>query len=157
MATEDDARETVMPPAAAGEDDLRALAVQRLRKRADFRTHVLVYVLVNAFVVLIWFVTGGPFFWPIFPILGWGVGLVMNAWDVYRRDPSRRSGSGARCAGCAAERRPAADHPTPSTSRRNEFSGKRGTITLATAWSTRSFSYSSTGGRRWQMHGWSSS
>jgi hypothetical protein len=26
------------------------------------------------------------FFWPIFPILGWGVGVVLNAWDVYRND-----------------------------------------------------------------------
>jgi hypothetical protein len=24
------------------------------------------------------------FFWPVFPILGWGIGLVLNAWDVYR-------------------------------------------------------------------------
>ena len=22
-------------------------------------------------------------FWPMFPILGWGVGLVMHAWDVF--------------------------------------------------------------------------
>jgi hypothetical protein len=26
------------------------------------------------------------FFWPIFPILGWGVAVVLNAWDVYRDD-----------------------------------------------------------------------
>ena len=38
----------------------------------------------NAIIVTIWAVTGpSGFFWPIFPILGWGFGLVMNAWDVY--------------------------------------------------------------------------
>jgi hypothetical protein len=25
------------------------------------------------------------FFWPIFPIVGWGIGVVLNAWDVFRR------------------------------------------------------------------------
>jgi hypothetical protein len=28
------------------------------------------------------------FFWPIFPIFGWGIGLVFNAWDVYREPVS---------------------------------------------------------------------
>lgn len=26
------------------------------------------------------------FFWPIFPIVGWGIAVVLNAWDVYRDD-----------------------------------------------------------------------
>jgi hypothetical protein len=29
--------------------------------------------------------TGQGFFWQIFPIAPRGIGLVMNAWDVYRR------------------------------------------------------------------------
>jgi hypothetical protein len=32
-------------------------------------------------------VTGAGFFWPIFPILGWGIGVGANAWDVYGRKP----------------------------------------------------------------------
>jgi 2TM domain len=27
------------------------------------------------------------FFWPVFPILGWGIGVAANAWDVYGRKP----------------------------------------------------------------------
>jgi hypothetical protein len=69
-------------------DDLRARATQRLRKRADFRTHLFIYVLVNAFLVFIWWIVGGPFFWPVFPLVGWGIGLAANAWDVYRPDPT---------------------------------------------------------------------
>jgi hypothetical protein len=42
------------------------------------------YVLVNAMLVGIWAVTGAAFFWPIFPILGWGIGVAFNIWDVYR-------------------------------------------------------------------------
>lgn len=25
--------------------------------------------------------------WPILPTLGWGIGLALNAWDVYFRRP----------------------------------------------------------------------
>ena len=66
------------------ETELRERAIKRLKKRHDFYGHVLVYLLVNAFFVVIWAVTiPGGFFWPIFPMVGWGIGVVMNAWDVY--------------------------------------------------------------------------
>jgi uncharacterized membrane protein len=68
--------------------DVRQQAIESLKKKRDFRTHVLMYVLVNAMFVVIWVVTGADyFFWPIFPILGWGIGVVANAWDVYGRKP----------------------------------------------------------------------
>ena len=69
------------------EQELRKLAVSRLKKKRDFRTHVVIYVIVNAMLVGIWAVTGAGFFWPIFPILGWGIGVGANAWDVYGRKP----------------------------------------------------------------------
>jgi 2TM domain len=69
------------------EQELRKLAVSRLKKRRDFGTHVVIYVIVNAMLVGIWAVTGAGFFWPIFPILGWGIGVGANAWDVYGRKP----------------------------------------------------------------------
>ncbi|HST48533.1 2TM domain-containing protein [Jatrophihabitans sp.] len=66
---------------------LRERAVQRLKKRRDFYRHVLAYVSVNGFLVIIWAMTGAAgFFWPIFPMTGWGVGVIMNAWDVYSDD-----------------------------------------------------------------------
>jgi hypothetical protein len=76
MITDDADREQV----------LRDKAVRQLKKRRDFRSHVLVYVLVNTFLVVIWVVVGGDgFFWPVFFIAGWGIGVIMNAWDVYGR------------------------------------------------------------------------
>ena len=69
------------------EEDLRKLAVLRLKKRRDFGTHIVVYIAVNTMLVAIWAVTGAGFFWPIFPILGWGIGVAANAWDVYGRKP----------------------------------------------------------------------
>ena len=70
------------------QDVLRERAIKRLKKRRDFFGHLLVYALVNAFFVVIWVVTTDAhgFFWPVFPIVGWGIAVVMNAWDVYRND-----------------------------------------------------------------------
>jgi len=68
-------------------DALRERAVRRLKKRRDFSAHLLVYVLVNGFLIAIWAMTSdGGFFWPIFLLAGWGIGVVMNAWDVFRSD-----------------------------------------------------------------------
>jgi vacuolar-type H+-ATPase subunit I/STV1 len=65
---------------------VRDRAVKRLKKRRDFAGHLLIYTMVNTFIVIIWAVTSNGFFWPIFPIVGWGIGVVMNAWDVWHGD-----------------------------------------------------------------------
>jgi hypothetical protein len=70
-----------------GDQALREKAIKQLKKQRDFRGHLLVYVLVNAFLVAVWALTNPDgFFWPVFPIAAWGMGVVMNAWDVYRGD-----------------------------------------------------------------------
>ena len=66
------------------DDELRQRAIRRLKKRSDFHMHLLMYVLVNGFFVGIWAITHSGFFWPAFPMMGWGIGLVANAVDVYR-------------------------------------------------------------------------
>jgi hypothetical protein len=67
------------------EPGLREQATIRLRKKSEFRAHLLAYVLCNAFLLTIWALTGAKFFWPAFPLLGWGIGVVFHAWDAYRR------------------------------------------------------------------------
>ena len=74
------------------ESELRARAEARVKAREDFRVHLLVYALVNAFLWAIWFFTsrdgGTP--WPIFPLLGWGIGVVAHWYTVYGRSDARR-------------------------------------------------------------------
>ena len=68
------------------EDMLRQRAIRQVKKRRDFYGHLLVFVLVNGAAIAIWATVGdGGFFWPIFLLFGWGVGLIMNAWDVFYR------------------------------------------------------------------------
>lgn len=64
---------------------LRELAVDRLKRQADFKLHAMIYLLVNGFLVVIWLMTGTPFFWPIFLIFAWGIGVAANWWDAYLR------------------------------------------------------------------------
>lgn len=68
------------------EERLRERAMRRLKSQADFRTHLLMYLLVNGVLVVIWAVTGAAMFWPIFPILGWGIGLAAHGWDAFGPD-----------------------------------------------------------------------
>lgn len=51
-------------------------------RSAWFRSHATAYGLTNGMLVGIWAVTGDGFFWPFFPIAGWGVGLGMHAVTV---------------------------------------------------------------------------
>lgn len=79
-----------MPPPDDTEraTDLRAQARKRVEAKRDFKTHVFIYVLVNAALVGVWaLVTPDALFWPAFPILGWGIGVAANAWDVFMRKP----------------------------------------------------------------------
>lgn len=72
--------------------ELRRQAEKRLRAKRDLGANALAYVLVNGFLVGIWFVSDpGGFFWPLFPLAGWGIGLVFHAWDVYSGPPSERA------------------------------------------------------------------
>lgn len=84
-------RTDVTTSASGLEGDPRAAALARLNKKRDFRAHLLAYILVNAFLWLIWaivFAFGGPSFpWPVFPLFGWGIGLSFHAWDAYGRRP----------------------------------------------------------------------
>jgi uncharacterized membrane protein len=68
---------------------LRERAVESLRKKSEFQTHLLAYAVVNILLIIIWAATGADFFWPIFPIAGWGIGIVFHAWDAYgKNEPS---------------------------------------------------------------------
>ncbi len=65
----------------------RKAALDRIRKRRDFGAHLVTYVVVNAALWTLWAVTGAGYPWPAWVTGGWGIGLVLNAWDVYVRRP----------------------------------------------------------------------
>jgi len=83
--TEQQIPETVTE--SSGVDDRRRAAIERLTAKRDLSTHILTYVVVNAAFVAIWVLSGGGYFWPIWIIACWGVGLVLHVWETYGRRP----------------------------------------------------------------------
>lgn len=56
---------------------------QLAQRRASFRGHLAMYLIVILFLWLLWFFTGGKTYgqglpWPVWPTLGWGIGLAFH-------------------------------------------------------------------------------
>lgn len=58
-------------------------ARKRVRALRDFYSHAATYAAVNVLLVVINLMQGSGYFWAIWPILGWGIGLVSHAISVY--------------------------------------------------------------------------
>jgi len=70
----------------------REAAVKRLKAKREFWQHLVIYLLVNLLLVVIWWVTSRPgHFWPLWPLLGWGIGLGMHAWDTFQKPMSEEA------------------------------------------------------------------
>ena len=61
----------------------RDLAIKRIKAKNDFIVHLLIYLAINGMLVFTWAFTGAGFFWPIFLIVGWGIGVVAHGYQVY--------------------------------------------------------------------------
>jgi hypothetical protein len=77
---------------APSDQDVRAKAEARVKAREDFRIHLLIYVLVNGMLWVIWFLGGADVQqpWPIYALLGWGIGLIAHWYTVYGVNDQRR-------------------------------------------------------------------
>ncbi|HEY0649222.1 2TM domain-containing protein [Phenylobacterium sp.] len=63
--------------------ELRRLAIRRADMKLAFRSHLMAYVIVNAGLVMINLLTSDDYFWFIWPMLGWGIGLAAHGVTVY--------------------------------------------------------------------------
>jgi hypothetical protein len=76
---------------APSDSDLRRRAIDRLRKKRGLQAHLLAYVTVNLLLAAIWLATTpDAFYWPLIPLLGWGIGVAFNIWDVYAPQPDEK-------------------------------------------------------------------
>lgn len=49
-----------------------------------FRIHLRVFIMVNLLLVVTWFGTGAGYPWFVYPLFGWGIGLVAHYSAVER-------------------------------------------------------------------------
>jgi hypothetical protein len=94
-----DLPQTVAADARPASDDRRAerrKQHQQGRERG-IRAHATSYLLVMVMLVAIWLLTTpGGYFWPIWPMLGWGIGLASHGLAV--REAARRGSRRVRLA-----------------------------------------------------------
>jgi hypothetical protein len=70
------------------DEELRRKARQRAEAKIAFYIHLTVFSVVNAFLIAVWWFTGGyqgVFPWFVFPLFGWGIGLVAHYLTVFLR------------------------------------------------------------------------
>ena len=72
---------------AAVNDEQRQRAIGRIRAKRGFWLHLGVYLAVNALLVLVWALTSAGHFWPAWPMLGWGIGVVAHGVRVFLGPP----------------------------------------------------------------------
>jgi len=66
------------------EEEIYEEAKKRVDEKKGFFTHLIIYIIVNVFLIIIWAVTNpGGYPWFIWPIIGWGIGLVIHALTVF--------------------------------------------------------------------------
>ena len=67
------------------DEELRTFAAKRLKKQAEFRNYLWVWVGVSVLCTAIWFLTSpGAYFWPVWVIFGMGIGALFSGIDAYR-------------------------------------------------------------------------
>ena len=60
-------------------------ARRRDRKSSPLAHQLAPFVAVNLVLIVVWAASGAGYFWPIWPMLGWGLGLVKGyAWGHHR-------------------------------------------------------------------------
>ena len=62
------------------QDKLRRVA------RGAYVAHARSYVIVNVFLVLVWLMAGGGYFWPAWVIVSWGLALVFHSLATFGRN-----------------------------------------------------------------------
>ena len=66
------------------EEEIYQIARKRVEDKKGFFSHLIVYIVVNVVLILVWaFASGGGFPWFIFPLGGWGIGIIFHALGVF--------------------------------------------------------------------------
>ncbi len=59
------------------------------KRRVGFKREFVTYLVINAFLWLLWLLTSGTKYsggipWPVWPTLGWGIAVAIRYFETYR-------------------------------------------------------------------------
>ena len=58
-------------------------AHQNAKLKVEFKIHLITYIAVNALLAAINLILTPDYIWVIWPVLGWGIGLIVHAINVH--------------------------------------------------------------------------
>jgi hypothetical protein len=70
-------------------DQTRLDAMRRVNRKLGFLRHLCIYLLVNAGLLILNLSTSRHVLWSLGPLLGWGIGLLFHALNVFAHFPTR--------------------------------------------------------------------
>jgi len=65
------------------EEEIYHQARKRVEEKKGFYIHFAVYIIVNIILVIIWAATGAGYPWFLFPLGGWGIGILFHFLGVF--------------------------------------------------------------------------
>ena len=69
--------------AEMSEEEIYRQAKKRVEEKKGFYTHCAIYIAVNLLLVIIWAINGVGFPWFVFPLGGWGIGVLFHFLGVF--------------------------------------------------------------------------
>jgi hypothetical protein len=65
------------------EEEIYQVARKRVEEKKGFYTHLASYIVVNVMLIVIWALTGHAYPWFVWPLAGWGIGIIFHFLSVF--------------------------------------------------------------------------
>jgi hypothetical protein len=70
------------------DNEIREIAKKQLKKQADFKGYLWIWLAVSVMLTAIWALTSfGTYYWPVWAIFGMGIGALFTGIDAYAKNP----------------------------------------------------------------------
>jgi hypothetical protein len=74
-------------------EEIREQQAFNTYQRRAFRAHLIPYLAVNTFLILLNLITCPTYFWAVYPLTGWGLGLTLHGWSTTKEEKTTKRNS----------------------------------------------------------------
>ncbi len=60
-------------------------SIQRSRRQMGFKLHLIPYLIISIFLIFLNLKTTPRYYWSVFPISGWGLGVIIHGVCIYNK------------------------------------------------------------------------